>query len=526
MLELAFIIGIYSYVIFFLGILGFLYQNLIIASSVIYSILVIIYFAKIKKIPLLKFKKIKIDKFSKLILILVLTQALVNLIGALGPEISFDALWYHLTLPKLYLENHFISHIPGGILYYSDMPKNIEMLFVPALSFSNEISAKLIHYIFGLLSLIALYKLSRNFLSQRLSLLACLIFYSNLIVGWQSITAYVDLGRTFFEIAALNEFIKWMDKRKIKYLIFCAVLIGFSLSAKVVALNSILIFILLITLYSFSVKIKFLEFVKNIIYFLFFSIIIPAPWFIFSYLNTGNPIYPLLDPNFSFFQSAGILNLIKLFINSPDPINPIYLITIPLVIFLFKKYDRKLKYLTVYIILALIFWQINSSIGGGRFVLPYLGAFSILSVSAFLYIKNRLFKKYLFIIIILISISSIGYRFLANSKYIPVVLGLQSKEEFLSKNLNFSFGDFYDTDGYFQKNIKSSDTILLYGFHNLYYVNFPFIDSSWVKKGDKFNYIAVQNSIIPARFSNWTQVYYNKQTSVKLYSREGKTWVY
>jgi hypothetical protein len=115
---------------------------------------------------------------------------------------------------------------------------------------------------------------------------------------------------------------------------------------------------------------------------------------------------------------------------------------------------------------------------------------------------------------------------LANSKYIPVILGKETKSQFLTKNLNFSFGDFYDIDGYFQKNIKPSDKVLLYGFHNLYYVNFPFVDSSFVKMGDKFNYIAVQNSIIPIRFSDWKQIYYNKITKVGLYSKERKIWVY
>jgi hypothetical protein len=96
----------------------------------------------------------------------------------------------------------------------------------------------------------------------------------------------------------------------------------------------------------------------------------------------------------------------------------------------------------------------------------------------------------------------------------------------LTNNLNYSFGDFYDTDGYFAKTIKSSDKVLLFGFHNLYYVNFPFIDSSFIKKGDKFNYIAVQGSGIAPRFSDWKEIYYNKMTHVMLYTKEGKEWVY
>jgi hypothetical protein len=109
---------------------------------------------------------------------------------------------------------------------------------------------------------------------------------------------------------------------------------------------------------------------------------------------------------------------------------------------------------------------------------------------------------------------------------LPVVLGNETKAEFLTKYLNFSFGDFYDTDNYFKNHLTKQDTVLLLGFGKLYYVDFNFIDSTWVKKGDKFNYIAVQNGILPKRFSDWHQIYYNKLTKVKLYTLGGKICVY
>ena len=133
--------------------------------------------------------------------------------GALGPEIGFDALWYHLTIPKLYLENNSIFYIPGGLLYYSTIPKLTEMLYTAAIALNGEILAKLIHFCFGILTCVALFKLSRLFFSLKISLIAVVIFYSNLVVGWQSITAYVDLARTFFEIMALWAFAKFVKSK-------------------------------------------------------------------------------------------------------------------------------------------------------------------------------------------------------------------------------------------------------------------------------------------------------------------------
>ena len=79
-----------------------------------------------------------------------------------------------------------------------------EMYYSAALLFSNEILAKLIHFTFGLLGLAALFGLLRRYLSLRFTFLGLLTFYTMLIVGWQSTTAYVDLARTFFEILTLN----------------------------------------------------------------------------------------------------------------------------------------------------------------------------------------------------------------------------------------------------------------------------------------------------------------------------------
>ncbi len=77
-------------------------------------------------------------------------------------------------------------------------------------------------------------------------------------------------------------------------------------------------------------------------------------------------------------------------------------------------------------------------------------------------------------------------------------------------------------DGYFAQNIKPEDTVLLYGFHNLYYVDFPYIHSSWLKRGDKFNYIAIQDGELPKNFEGWHLVYENKTTKVKLFSQTKK----
>jgi hypothetical protein len=526
MFTLALLIGVYSYIIFLLGLLGLFYKETIISTSIICLLIVFFLIRKKLNVYILKNNLISfMRKTSGLglgLFSLLFIQLAVNLIGVLGPELGFDALWYHLTLPKIYLANHFINYIPGGLLYYSAMPKLTEMLYAAGLAFGNEISAKFIHFSFGILSLIALYRISRKFLPKNYSLLVLIIFYSNLVVGWMSITAYIDFARTFFEIIALWGFINWAERQEKKWFIVSAVLMGLAISTKLLAIGSLLIFSSLIIYVSFCRKEKIKTVFIRLVSYWIIGLFIALPWFIFSFIHTGNPVYPFFTNVYRVKPNFYLINPLNL----SDPISPLYIIFLPVALLLYRKLKLLLKVISLYSFFAIIVWYITPQTGGGRFILPYLPAFSLISVVTIEMI-NRIRLRYILNgIIIFFALFSISYRGAANSKYIPVILGKESKSQFLTNHLNFSFGDFYDTEGYFTEQIKQGDRVLLYGFHNLYYVNFPFIDSSYIEKGSTFNYVAVQDASLPERFSYWNLIYYNSMTKVKLYSLGGKKWVY
>lgn len=525
MFFIAIAIGVYSYLVFFLGLTNLLYKENIITLTVFYVFFLIFFQRKFylycQKF-LLEVRSLLKDKFSLFLIILLIFQVIVNLLGALGPELSFDALWYHLTLPKLYLINNSIFFIPGSLLYYSAMPKLIEMLYIFGLSTGFEEFPKLIHFSFGLLTIGAIYKLAKEFVDRRLSLIASLIFYSSLTVGWESITAYIDLGRTFYEVIALWAFIKWIKYKKNKWLYLSGILLGFATAVKLVSFVSLIIFLLLIIYYLRNENQDKKKIIKKSVVFFAIVLSLSLPWLIFSYFSSGNPIYPIgsmIKVDRSFFLLQGLFyNFIRMYLLSSDPINPIYLLILPLIIVTYKKSNKYFKIFTIYFIFSTLFSILLYRIGGNRFALPYTGGFAVLCALTMDVIKDKRIKKILIACVILVAFSSIFYRTLANAKFIPYFLSMETKKDFLSKKLNFSFGDFYDTDNYFKLNIKKDDKVLLYGFHNLFYLDFPYIDSSWVKKGEEFNYIAVQNSKLPERFKDWKMVYQNPKTLIKLYS--------
>lgn len=525
MFAVAILIGIYSYIIFALGIIGLLYKIPIIISTLFFLIGAILYFKKHPE----DFPKFQIrNRKFKLLFLLFSLFAFVNLIGALSPEISFDALWYHLTIPKIFINSHKIFFIEGNLFYYSLMPKLGEMLYIPGLMFGNEIIPKLTQWFFGILTSIVVYKISRKYFDEKISFLAVIVFYGNLVVSWESTVAYIDLIRTFFEVMGLLGFINWYETRDRKWLIESAVMVGFAMCTKNLAIGSLIIFSVLFFFTEKDLK----KIIKNILLFSSVAIFTALPWYIYSFLFSNNPFYPFFDSRIE-YETISRFNFTQIpydictfFLKLADPISPLYLIFLPLIIYYFRKFDKPIKIIGIYTFVAFLIWFLTPRTGGGRFILPYLPAFSILVLASIYQIKNLKLRKYSFILILIVFSINLIYRTVATSRSLPVVLGIESKSDYLSKKLNFNFGDFYDIDGFFKDNISENDRVLLYGFHNLYYANFPFIHETYVKPGDSFNFIATQNSELPERFNNWELIYSNDKTKIKVYTLGGIMWHY
>lgn len=526
MATLAILIGVYSYLVLALGLLGLLFRW----SVFLVTLPFLVYgFYQFKKFNYQKvFEKVrqeaKKDRLIELGLLLLAVQVVVNLAGAFSPELSFDALFYHLPPPKLYATYHRIFHIPGGLLFVSALPRLTEMLYTVALVFGNEIWAKLIHFAFGILASIALFKLLRRYFSERLSVLGVLTFYTMLVVGWQSTTAYVELSRTFFEVLALFFFLSWVEEKKNNFLYEAAIMTGLAMATKILAFGTLFTFLILL----FVLKRK--GFLKKALFFGFLTILTVSPWLILSYVNTGDPLFPLFGGHQTTGMiegGASILTLLKqrilkipLFLWKatlyPDDIlSPIYLLFLPLVLIAIWKQKLAIKLAALYVLLGAFFAPVESN----RYLLPYLPGATLVTLSVFNYPwKRKSLEKFLIFLIFLGAILNLGSRGLATRKFIPYLTGKQTKKEFLTEHLNFDFGDFYDVDGWFAKNMTDEHLILIYDVHNLYYIGFPYAHESWAKPGTFFTHILVgDGKSLPEKFGKKPLIYENYKTRVKVY---------
>ena len=259
-----------------------------------------------------------LHKFAGLIkylLIALLTILVIStILLATVPPISRDALTHHLAVPKLYLEHGGIYEIPS--IAFSYYPMNLDLLYLVALYFGNDIAPKYLHFAFALLTAWLIYSYLVKRLNAAWALLGAIFFLSIPIIVKLSITVYVDLGLVFFTTGAVINLLKWIENGfQPKLLIFSAVYCGLALGTKYNGLIVLFILTLFIPLVFMSSSKKVLNpqdlKVKAALFkiqfkaigfgaiFLVVALVVFSPWMIRNYIWKANPIYPLYESVFN-----------------------------------------------------------------------------------------------------------------------------------------------------------------------------------------------------------------------------------
>ncbi len=433
-----------------------------------------------------------------LLISLISIYLLVNLIGALAPEIEPDALVYHLYVPRIYIQNHRLVYIPYE--FRAAFPLGMEMLFTLGMLLSDSILAKLIHFSLGVLGLLATYCFGRKYLTDKVALLAAALFYAIPVVSWESTTAYIDLGFALFTALEMFALINWMCSSQQGWLLMASIMCGFAMGTKYHGLFGLILLILgILFKFYFIDKGRMLLVLKTLVIYGSISLLIVSPWLIKNYVFTGNPVYPFLNnifksplmppinPTFDRELYGMGNNFFKRYILSPwnltfhgekygGVISPIFLISLP---FLFViKVDKVIKYMLLFCGVYFVLWEISVPVI--RYLIPIMLFLSIV-VS---YIINGMLSwdnigsKVLSAGVITVTATALFlnlpfFHLYWQKEWIPgvvrhipyeVVLGLESREDYLSRYL-----DSYAVIEYINQNLSKSARVLSFWEENRHY---------------------------------------------------------
>lgn len=423
---------------------------------------------------------------------MMLLNIILNLIGALAPEIIFDAIWYHLTMPKYYLAAHKVYYIKQ--LTYGAFPRTIEMLYALAMAIGQEAAVKLMHFAFGLLIVITIFIFGRRYLSKQGAFLAGAIFYMMSNVNMLSATAYIDLGLVFFEFLAAISLIIWAEARRPAWAVMTGVFLGLALGSKHQAMLLIpVVGILIIAAWIKQEKRSLKSIILPLAMVFIPALAIALPWYVDAYLNTRNPVYPLFNELFgtgesferamfagtakkSWYDGHSLLDVVtlpwKLTRGEFEGwLSPLIIISLPLLMLL-KRWPAYLRSWLAFSGLFYLAYFAIIPFYTMRYFLPVVPVLSL--VAAMLYSEamkaDRWLRAVSMLAIIIVFAGNLGFVAIKNLPSAKASFGWQDRESYLNETLGW-----YEVNAYLRdEGEKQTVKVLVNGAPFFYYFEFPF----------------------------------------------------
>ncbi|MBI2326327.1 hypothetical protein HYU91_02980 [Candidatus Collierbacteria bacterium] len=413
----------------------------------------------------------------------------INFLGVFMPELGFDALWYHLTLSKLFLSKHQ-WYFPGGLYYYSAMPRLGELIGLPFLALFGYIGPKFVQFFSGLIASLLIYRLAKRFTQDKLlSLTAVNLFYATWLVSWQSSSAYVDLIRTLFELSALFIILKSKFLNH-KSILLAGLFMGFAIGVKWHALGTLALLSFIFTPAIIPI-----------------ALLIAFPWFLIAFHFTGNPLHPLFERFMTTTQLAQVephfyapLSILRRIIASPifltrpadDFLSPVTGVIYMISFFGLISSNKIIRKVSLFGILGTFMFLLIPP-PSTRYFLPYFPA--IIIVSAYILSQLKNIYSNLFVVIFTLSAFLIfGLRLYAFAKYLPYLYGKHSLNQFLASQSYRLPDTFIDADDYVKNNLSPSASYAISSLHNLYYFPYNFDHESFAGGDIEYDYLVTKNT--------------------------------
>jgi len=375
---------------------------------------------------------------------------LLNLCWAVAPEIEFDALNYHLAVPRIYLQQGAVLEQPN--FFHSYFAHLIEMIFVPCLALGGQSAVKLLILGAGTLCAMGVFVLGRMVFDRRVGLWAAVLFYTTPVTMFLSGAVNTDLVTALFLTVMAIAFLRWRARREASWLYVLANLAGAAFAGKLTATFGLVLPGVIVFWY----LVRSQEWKQLVIGALIF-IVMTVPWFAVTYAWTGSPVFPFYNRVFkspdwkpvnTFFDSGdfGIgvspSSLIRLpfrvTFNTerfrqalPRGSAGIALVlALPWIVLVFRNRSSQVAFLLATSVAYLVLWAFNFQYV--RYFVPILPVVCVLAAS----IATKRMLPALFVPIVLqVFIVPIHYWQIPERFPLDLAFGRESRDTFLTRAL-------------------------------------------------------------------------------------------
>ncbi len=204
---------------------------------------------------------------------------------------EWDALSYHLAAPKVYLQHGRIVYIPTD--HHTNFPFLVQMLFTLGLMVHGLPLAQLFHASTWALLIVMTWSVGERRFSPHAGRIAALVVASTPIFVWEAGAPYIDVAYALYALLAVAAAIEYRATRRPGWLVASALSVGFCLSVKTLAVTlfaALLGWLLLRALCSGRQARR--VGIRHAALFALVGGIVGSPFYIKSWVQTGNPVYP------------------------------------------------------------------------------------------------------------------------------------------------------------------------------------------------------------------------------------------
>jgi hypothetical protein len=329
-----------------------------------------------------------------------------GLIAALAPEKEYDALWYHLQLPRLWLE----AGRPIDIVeeYISLYPLTWELVFGAGMVLGGTIGAKLLHFVCLPLIALLVSHAARTFVSGVSPAAVAALVVTTPTLLWEASTAYVDLALALHAAAACYALARYAQHGGRAWGAVAALQFGLAAATKhlgvFITIIALALFVLS-ALRSQSVRLT----LRRALVIALVAAVVPAPWYIRSWSASGNPVFPEMFAVFGasppdrwdvfadqglaqfkahFGRGRSLRDLVMLPWDVTvhgalfgGSLGPLFLVLLPAL--LFARQRAVLRWLALGVVAYIAVWALPVSSFQLRFLMPVVPPLALLAAAAF-----------------------------------------------------------------------------------------------------------------------------------------------
>jgi 4-amino-4-deoxy-L-arabinose transferase-like glycosyltransferase len=230
-----------------------------------------------------------LDKTWLLLVFLALSFAFV---GALAPETEYDALWYHLNLPRLWLD----AGRPVDVVqeYPSLYPLTWELVYGAGLAMGGAVAAKLLHFCCLLILAATVAMAWRLYASTSSPWAAVGLLVTAPTILWEATTAYDDLAIGMFASVACYTLARFATTGHSSWLTASAIEFGLAAATKHLGLVVLTAALAVLVWDCWRRQTAFRPVARAVITLGIVAILLPLPWYARAWYGSGNPFFPEL----------------------------------------------------------------------------------------------------------------------------------------------------------------------------------------------------------------------------------------